>query len=338
MKKTVRSICLIAVICMSISLLFTSCGKSTYEQFKTAFEKTDNLESIDMTMKMDLGMDTQGLSMEIPITLDMKGIQKDGKIEKMTEDMSMEFMGQKMNTSIYTDGKYIYTQSEDIKIKTPYDIDSEDIKKADVKFNSIVTEFKEEDLKDATVEKKDGITKVSFTVSGDAIKSTINSLSESLLGEMMATSQEGSDSGLEDITISDTKVSFSINSDEYIVNYSIDTNITTKIEETETDAKISLKLDLTVNNPGKEVKIDEPADLDEYVTEEEYMNSSDVYDDDTSSVPDFSEISEDAQIEIFNKLYDENGQKVENYDDELNKLIDKYGSTVPDFVEYMESI
>ena len=88
------------ILSMFIALfVVTGCGeKENY--FETAKEKMSKLKNYSMDVKFDIGVKTDGVSLEIPVNLDCD-IDIENKLIKMV--LSMNFMDNKVKTTTYAD-------------------------------------------------------------------------------------------------------------------------------------------------------------------------------------------------------------------------------------------
>lgn len=246
-----RLLALVLALCLSLSLL-PGCSTDDYAKYVAAVEKTNKLEALQGQMKMLVGIKTQGLSMEIPLTLDFKQRIDDGELT-LYQKQSMEFLGYKQEIEqYYVDGVY-YVSEDGYKYKVEQSL--EDI---DELLSPSVLNFEKGDLVSSSGEKVDKGTKYTATISGSAIETYLYDVLNMPLDELL----DGM-AGLEDVEIDipDTTVYFIIDKAGYICEYSMILEFSVTVDE----ATVSCSLDFTMSlfDLGKDVTIDFP-DFSEY--------------------------------------------------------------------------
>ncbi len=122
MKKAAATILSILLI-----LPLASCGKeeTPHALYQAAVEKTQALESYEMELEMEMKMTAEGMTVEIPMKLNIRIARKDG--EQVRRILSeTQVMGEKIAGDAYFEGEYTYYTSPDgnYKIKTEEDEDS----------------------------------------------------------------------------------------------------------------------------------------------------------------------------------------------------------------------
>lgn len=325
MKNFLRMFSLSLVVCLCVACTMTSCGKSVYEQYKAAYEKTDTAEYMDADLVLNMSIKYSGVTVDMPIKMSFKGHQKDNKCDKMNMAMNTEIAGKKLKIDAYMNEEYMYMNANDQKVKASI----EDIKKeqdqmdfSSVGIDTIAADFSEDMLKDASVTKTDGVTTVAFTVIGDAVKTTLGKLSDTAMNMM----GNGEKLDLDKTTFSDAKITYSIDKNGYLCYYSVNTTMSQTIEAQDDDSATSdmsvlIDMSMTINNPGESVEITTPSDLSEYKTQEELLAQA-------------SSNNSNSQViayDILSNLYDMNtGERLPNYADVLPQLYNKYGKECVD--------
>ncbi|MBR0326521.1 MAG: hypothetical protein IIX09_01825 [Clostridia bacterium] len=122
------------VICILLVLAsFASCGKemTAYELVSSAVEKSSSLNDIELEQKVDMKLDMMGMSMDIPITMTMKGksINTDSPI--LYSDITTSMMGTTVDSIVYIESGYVYltTLGESYKMSLSEVADEYDIGK-----------------------------------------------------------------------------------------------------------------------------------------------------------------------------------------------------------------
>ena len=111
MRKTVSL--LLVLLLVASALLFASCRKQQplmpAEKLQRAIDATQACDALDMTTDMTIGVSVTGISMEIPMHMDVKvkGAQSDSPVASV--DMSMEMLGMTMDIPMYIEGEWVYT-------------------------------------------------------------------------------------------------------------------------------------------------------------------------------------------------------------------------------------
>lgn len=99
MKKTLRIISLLIVISMML-FAFASCGKTpASERIETAMKKMSDSKIVDSDTTMKMVMSMQGMTIEVPMTMKIKGDMRDEKAPALSVDMEMSIMGEKWKSA-----------------------------------------------------------------------------------------------------------------------------------------------------------------------------------------------------------------------------------------------
>jgi len=262
MKKTVRIISLLIVISMML-FAFASCGKTpASERIETAMKKMSDSKIVDSDTTMKMVMSMQGMTIEVPMTMKIKGDMRDEKAPALSVDMEMSIMGEKMEVGIcYVDGiAYLNMMGSKIKTKAS-DSDLEEIFGSAGLDSDASTElfFDSEMISKAEItEEKDGSFTAKVTIDGkeykDAIMEEIGSLIDSI-------GEEG------DIELGETVVVIGVDKDDNVVSYSMKINLKMNIEGIATDATVDM--DMKFNAVGDDFKIGAPADAASYIDSSE---------------------------------------------------------------------
>ena len=262
MKKFLSVMLMLAI---TISLL-VSCGSKepTAKDIVDAIKKTSDLESDEMDIDMEMSMSAEGMSFDIPMELTVKTAVVDGE-EVIESEISMEMLGMAIETKTYTVDGYVYTETMGQKTKAPVDESDDSTPSFEI------TDFEEEDIESFEVSEDDDGTKFDIVLKKGALDDQLGGM----LGEDMI--------GESEVSYKDIKMAVVINDEGYVVKYEIEFEA-----ESDEAGEISAKIDIEVKNPGKEVKIELPDDLDTY--EEE---SDDYFDEDLGDLDEDMSFDED---------------------------------------------
>ena len=128
MKKRLFSL-LLALTMLCVSVFVTGCGKgNTGSEDKTAFEvinaaleKTRNLDSVAAQMKMEINLTSVGISMSVPMTIEMKAKGLKSANPVVSLDISMAILGQNIEFEMYQEDNWMYVVWGEMKYKSATD-------------------------------------------------------------------------------------------------------------------------------------------------------------------------------------------------------------------------
>lgn len=240
-------------------LAFTGCGeKDPYTVYEEASKKSSALESMELSSDMDMTLSATGQSMDISstTTAKMSGINTDNMLADM--DVTMETGGQSLTMKSYYKDGYYYTESAGQKIK--YAMDIVEIQ-AQLESSALKTDLKKEDFKEISMEKKDNDHIITFNLSGDTMSSLVDSTLGSLGNVLNSTDLK--------MEIADIEGTATVNKDGYFSNMTMKMPITMTFQDQ--TMQMDMDISATYINPGKEVTVEIPDDLEGY--QEIDMNS-----------------------------------------------------------------
>lgn len=248
---------LLALTLLCTGVLFTGCGngkapegekgQSAFNVINTALEKTRNLDSMNAQMKMEMNVSAGGISMSIPITMNMKAKGMKSASPVISLDISMSFFGQTVAFEIYQEGNWVYMVMGDMKYKAPAESAGEDLDYTE-NFDEILKKIPESVLKDVELVKAaDGSQTATIPFPAEMFGEIYEDIIESM----------GSEAGmdLEDMQISDAVVKITV-ADGYITVYDLSFKMGMTVEGVSTSAEA--KATITYDNPGKDVTITPP--------------------------------------------------------------------------------
>ena len=241
---------LIALLLVVASVLsIASCSAlKTEEVINNAIENTSKLTEFEAKMDMVIDMKMTGMTMNIPMSVSMKVKDADKENPITYALMSMEMMGQKVESESYMDDEFVYVSSDGEGYKVSIE-DAEGEYDYSDELKDSITKLPEDLLKDIKLVKgKDGSYKVTVNIPNETFKELYDELldevSEASLGET-----------LDELDISDCVVAITVK-DDYVVNYDMSFKMSMEVEGMAATADVTA--DYEIINPGKSVTITPP--------------------------------------------------------------------------------
>ncbi|MDC7291528.1 hypothetical protein NXH76_27495 [Blautia schinkii] len=251
MKRKFIKIVTAALVCAGL-LTAAGCGKKDpFTVYEEAAVKTSELKSIASTAKLNMKLSAQGQSIEIGMDMDMKILNPNGDDMQADIAMDMDMLGQNISMNSYYKDGYYYTATGDSKVK--YIMDIKEMQEQ-IAANSVQTGLKKEDFKEISMEKKDKDSLITFTINGETMSNVVDS-AMGALSDMLA----GSDM---EMKIGDIPGTATVNKDNYISAMTMKMPLTMTISGQE--MTMDLDMDITYTDPGKDVTVEFPDDLDTY--------------------------------------------------------------------------
>ena len=244
MKKIVA---LLLVLCLT-SMLFAGCGtKPAGEQIAEALNKTQALDSIDAKMTMNVTMAMQGVTIELPVTMDIKGDALQTDSPKMAIDMAMTMMGETAKMEMYMEGEWAYYVMDDFKYKMKIsELDASDDYSDSV--DSLVQDLPEDLLKDIKLEEKsDGSKSVTIDISADKFSELYKDIMEGM--------NSSAGAGTDNVEITGCSVSLTMK-DGYITEYAMSYDMQMTVEGISVTANAEAAV--VYKNPGSKVTVTPP--------------------------------------------------------------------------------
>lgn len=265
MKK--RIVALLLVFCLA--LCFVGCGKNSTDKkdgsenstptqsvtlsVNDAVKKTQELDFVDASLKMEMKMSADGMDMTIPVVADIKakGLKSDSPI--VSTVMTMSMMGEELKMEMYQENDWVYITEDGIGYKmSAAEMGSDYDYAGDMK--DMLKTLPDDLVKSAKSEKaEDGTTTYTINMSGEKFTE--------IFGDFLSGVNE--DSGVigEDVKLSDVTVKITTAND-YVSVYDISFIMDVTVEDVA--SKLEVKASITYNNPGKEVVITPPADYQSF--------------------------------------------------------------------------
>ncbi len=246
MKK--KLVALALVLCL-LCLMFTACEQSsTFDVVDAALKKTQGLDSMAAEMKIDMEMAMEGMTMSIPMTLDLKakGLQSEKPTSSVRATTSM--LGQEMVVEAYQEGDWAYFVMDDMKYKTAV-ADLEEGSDYSGMAKDMLQTLPEELLEGVQTQKADD---GSLTVEVSIPEDSFAQLYGDILDELNASA--GLEEGVE-AKITDAVVKITVAND-YVTAYEMKYTVTVTTEGITATTKA--KAVMTIKNIGEEVTVTPP--------------------------------------------------------------------------------
>lgn len=259
------------LLCVFTLFAFTACNKkvSTDKQFKDAYDKTIALDSYECKITTNVVTSIEGIETTTKTESNIKTSNvKSGKPVTLSQ-VKQQLPGvSTITTSMYTDDKYVYI--DDGESKTKIALDDENLSdliallggdNSDV--SDTLIELPSDLLKDIELKKGDNdSSSFELLLTDEQFKNTFKDIID-------AFNTEGEPvEGMEmTVTAKDAKINVTMDKKGYIsvyeLKFSLDMSMSYEDESMTTSMNISMKLEFV--NPGDDVTVTPPADLDQYV-------------------------------------------------------------------------
>lgn len=269
--KKFTAVALVLVMLVSLFAL-TSCeGKklTAYALISDAVAKTNTLDSFEADMEIKMGVETMGVSMDVPMQYNVKaaGLKGDNPVTFSTVSMTM--MGMTIKTEAYTEDEWCYITvfGQNMKMKTGENTEEYD-GYADIE--SVVKALPEDILSDVEItENGDGTKTVSVVVSDEKFAE----IYKSFVDEMCSSAAEGEE--VSEVSVTNAKVTITVDENGYVSVYGIsfDMNITAESEGMSLEMKASVDMNIAFKNPGTAVTVTPPTGYQDFeeVDPEEFL-------------------------------------------------------------------
>lgn len=261
MKRNLLALFLVLV------MLFTlvACGKddvnetTAFALIDAATKKTQALDSAEMDMTMNMSMDMMGVSMDIPITYNIKGVGLQSSSPNLEMVMSMTMFGMAVEMDIYVENGYYYMSymGETMKYKAEDAADYDAMAQVNAMYGDLTADL----LKDTAITKNaDGSKTVKLTLDSETFKKVF----KDLVDRTGNSAAEGAT--IKSITISNANVEITVNKDGYIDTYKVDFDMSMTMDVLGESYSTSVGVDATVQykNPGTNVTVTPPDGYQNY--------------------------------------------------------------------------
>mgnify|MGYP000990641496 CR=1 FL=1 len=238
----------------------TAAKPDAWALFKTAAEKSGALTSVNADYTVKVKVEVEGSAIATNISGNVKS-SGEGDARKAAVTGTMEMLGQSVPmASYYADG-FSYAETLGMKIKTP--VSYEDFAgEAGYSFAD-TDEMNETDFKSAAVTEENGLTKIALP------------MSEALAKKLAGTAAESAAEGLGETKFTDFKAVFVIDAAGYLSEMTVDCTASATMDlsdptgsgdESAAQQEMTMVINMAMKyvNPGEEVTVTLPENLDEY--------------------------------------------------------------------------
>lgn len=259
MKKSIIAIILV----LSVVFTFAACGEDknpgAYELINSAMKKTQALDSLDAKMIIDMSMEMEGFTMDLPVEYDLKAVDVRSDSPKVAMVMKMNVMGMTMDVDCYMEDGYYYMSAmgQKMKIKAEAGDEYDALGQAD----DLMVDLDEEYLKDvAVISGNDGKKTVKLELDNDAFQEVFDELIDSTGGDA------ASGGNVTSVRIPEAHLEITVDKNGYIDTYKVafEMEMTIESQGATYDAKVDLDASIAYNNPGQAVTITAPEDYKSY--------------------------------------------------------------------------
>ena len=258
-----RTLSLILALCMVFAVMaLAACGESkpkipetAHELFNSATEKTQQLNCYEGVMDITMSLDMMGITLSMPMAINIKAQDLKTESPKIAMDMSMSMMGENIDMEMYTDGQWAYVVALGQSYKTP-------VAAAENNYSDYVGDILKELPEDllegvAVTVNEDGTRSFEAAITSDSFKTIYADFIMELAASAM-----GAASGLESITIKDSKIAATVTEDLYFSAYSLSFGVELSVSGMTADMDIAV--DLTYVEPGKDVVVTFPEGYEDF--------------------------------------------------------------------------
>ncbi len=328
MKKAVA-----LILSSALAFTLTSCNfisdtlgfTNAFKLYQSAMEKHNALKSTDIKFEIDIITESLNTVQTVPTVMLMK-MNNDGEKPVYYMYTANEIMGSETYESLYYTGNRMYIDQNGTKFYK--DMEIEDAKEDTTAAQSEnLLDFKEEYFANMPVKRENGLRKIEISFDGNDMRDDLIELTSIENTVSLATDTDA-------IIISTVDAAFEINADGYLVGYKLKFSLDYKYNWTNSaeeklisDAKLTFDMEMTVNNPGQAVSIDEPDNLGNYVEgfKSEYEGKYDL-----------SKIDAEDYTELAEKLFDEKDIPVKNFAEIVEQEKENYSEDLINYVLYLK--
>lgn len=255
---------IVALLAALFIFSISACGSeaaSALEVYNSAMAKNEELTSLDLNMKLDMDMMVGEEKVSVTSDSAIKMENPAGSNLKMDMKMDMSFSGigdaaatpeQMTMQAYYSDGVY-YIDMMGMKIKQAMDLEAIN---AQTESLSGIEPLPEELLKEIKLDQSGDYQTLSFTGNGEA-------MTEYIMGYMGQMKDFVNMSDSQSITIKEVSGVLYVNKEGYIDRQEMNISMNVTVEGESVD--MDMKMDMIYNQPGKQVTVQLPDDLDQYV-------------------------------------------------------------------------
>lgn len=274
-----KKITAMAAAVVAFVLIFSGCNTlikervTAYSLVKNAMEKTGGLKDAEMKLTEEIHAQATGITLDVPLVYDLKVRDFNGENPVGMGEMSMQALAQKSKVEFCFDKDFFYVNQGGVKLKFKKD-SQEAALYMDYDPDKLLKMLPEETLEGVTVLlNEDGSRTVSTDLSEEAFSALYKEITEDM--EDKAANNILGENGIS-MDLSEFHVDITVLENGYLGLYSVSFSgdMTLDGEATLADGPVTIhykmKATLEFIDPGKEVQLTLPADLDEYLESDEY--------------------------------------------------------------------
>lgn len=239
-----RMISLVMVLLILCGLL-TACGQqSTAEVLDAALDKTAALDAMSARMEIGMDMTSDGITMSIPMTIDLKAkdVKSDDPIIWVL--MSTEMLGQSLEVEVYQEDHWAYMVTAGMKYKTKAEDAADEFDYAD----DMLQELPEALLEGVELVKNDdGSQTAAISVPDGQFADIYDDFIESIYS--------GAEVDVSQLQISNAVVTITVD-DGYVTVYDMAFTMEMTVEGVTTKTEVTASI--TFDDPGGAVEITPP--------------------------------------------------------------------------------
>ena len=244
MKKRLFSLVLALCLLCCCGMLSGCTEKSAAEVINTAVKNSEALDAIAAEMKLDMHMAMEGITMDIPMTMDIKATDLKKEKPTMYTKMTTSLVGQAVEMEMYQEGDWMYIATDGMNYKMNAAEAAEEYDFSD-DMDAMVQELPEELLKDVKLTKnEDGSQSVTVSIDGKKFSELYDDYIEDV--------NASADIEVGTPTIDNAVVTITVK-DGYVTVYAMDFDMTVTVEEISSTVKV--KATITYKEPGKAVTV-----------------------------------------------------------------------------------
>lgn len=247
MKKIISMLLCLVMLCTS--LLLVACGEKDPEALvNDSVVKMNELDSYSAKMTTEIEMSMGGVTVEVPIIMDMKAEGLGTDDAKVYVKYNITMMGETQVMEIYMDNEYVYLSADGEKMKMSIESlgDEADQYKFDEGVQELLQTLPADVLKDVEVVKdEDGNSVVEVNVDPAMFEQIYDKALDSMgedYGELIGS-----------IDVKNPKVKVVVNKKGYIVDYVMSFTMDMGVAGQDTSSEVVMKVEF--DNPGKSVTV-----------------------------------------------------------------------------------
>lgn len=273
MKFKARAFSVIIAVCLFAGC-FSGCSSVDFTgYFSPAYQKTNELSQLDMTVSTTITVVNGGSTRTIPMTFDVKELMSGGKATEATLAMHMnsKILGTTLNyrSDSYITGGQIYTNVDDVLTKSA-ETDTSGVNMSNFTFEKIIPQFSEEIIASSKAKKKKGNVVATFSFNGEMMRDTVSAL----LTAMYVSMGETEDYDItKDASLTDATATLTVNGDGYLSGYTVKIK-TAAANSSNSKKTTTIDLSANINNPGKDVAMTRPENLNYYIDADKIGDAS----------------------------------------------------------------